>query len=192
MEWRLFKYWRKAWCLHRIIWKFNLKRIRRPLVSPSRIGYGVGSGHAVLYQNAMRDFSAQEGQLSVVKAGCEVRYTKRKNNELKVVRGAKPPGEQLEKPLLISACPPTILIEPTTPDFHCSDVSKHWWNSLAKCSVPPDADSKKMTTNYLCHLLCCQRYVPHIGRDEAREEFPSLVSYRCEHMEECRWLCVLS
>lgn len=37
---------------------------------------------------------------------------------------------------------------------------------IAKIFCPPDADSKKMTTNYLCHLLRWLRYVPHMGRDE--------------------------
>lgn len=41
--------------------------------SCSRIGCGVGCGCAVLYQNAIRDFSAQEGQVNTVKGGCGVR-----------------------------------------------------------------------------------------------------------------------
>lgn len=81
----------------------------------------------MLYQKATRNFSAQKDQVSTVKVGCEVRQTKRRKNEMKVVKGAKQRREQVERPVLISMCSLMILVEPTMPEFHsCSDVSKHW------------------------------------------------------------------
>lgn len=43
-----------------------------------------------------------------------------------MVKGAKTLGEQPEKSVLVSMFSPPVLIEPNTPDFHCSsDVNKH-------------------------------------------------------------------
>lgn len=49
------------------------QEVSSPTSSQSRIGYGVRSGCAGLYPDAVGGFSAQEGQVSTVRAGCEAR-----------------------------------------------------------------------------------------------------------------------